>query len=98
MFAAASVREGTSQKELQILKLSLQVHKQNFVVPKTLQFFVLKLFKDPNITFWIVLVGLQADNVLFPFFQQNFKDLRYQNDLCNLRFYKNKIPFKPDGE
>ncbi|XP_074437534.1 opioid growth factor receptor-like protein 1 isoform X1 [Larus michahellis] len=27
----------------------------------------------------------------------NFKDLRYQNDLCNLRFYKNKIPFKPDG-
>ncbi|KAL8172688.1 UNVERIFIED_CONTAM: hypothetical protein K2H54_008141, partial [Gekko kuhli] len=26
----------------------------------------------------------------------NFKDLRYQNDLCNLRFYKNKIPFKPD--
>ncbi|XP_072498688.1 opioid growth factor receptor-like protein 1 isoform X2 [Notamacropus eugenii] len=27
----------------------------------------------------------------------NFKDLRYQNDLSNLRFYKNKIPFKPDG-
>ncbi|XP_026550944.1 opioid growth factor receptor-like protein 1 isoform X2 [Pseudonaja textilis] len=27
----------------------------------------------------------------------NFKELRYQNDLCNLRFYKNKIPFKPDG-
>ncbi|KAM9018768.1 opioid growth factor receptor-like protein 1 isoform 1-T1 [Ara ararauna] len=30
-------------------------------------------------------------------YPQNFKDLRYQNDLCNLRFYKNKIPFKPDG-
>ncbi|XP_058032429.1 opioid growth factor receptor-like protein 1 isoform X3 [Ahaetulla prasina] len=29
--------------------------------------------------------------------EQNFKELRYQNDLCNLRFYKNKIPFKPDG-
>ncbi|KAK1338264.1 hypothetical protein QTO34_001379, partial [Cnephaeus nilssonii] len=27
----------------------------------------------------------------------NFKDIRYQNDLSNLRFYKNKIPFKPDG-
>ncbi|KAG8548733.1 hypothetical protein GDO81_024392 [Engystomops pustulosus] len=27
----------------------------------------------------------------------NFKDLRCQNDLCNLRFYMNKIPFKPDG-
>ncbi|XP_067388716.1 opioid growth factor receptor-like protein 1 isoform X2 [Emydura macquarii macquarii] len=27
----------------------------------------------------------------------NFKDIRYQNDLCNLRFYKNKISFKPDG-
>ncbi|XP_015276384.1 PREDICTED: opioid growth factor receptor-like protein 1, partial [Gekko japonicus] len=31
-------------------------------------------------------------------YPQNFKDLRYQNDLCNLRFYKNKIPFKPDGK
>ncbi|XP_034287850.1 opioid growth factor receptor-like protein 1 isoform X1 [Pantherophis guttatus] len=30
-------------------------------------------------------------------YPQNFKELRYQNDLCNLRFYKNKIPFKPDG-
>ncbi|XP_036625015.1 opioid growth factor receptor-like protein 1 isoform X1 [Trichosurus vulpecula] len=30
-------------------------------------------------------------------YPQNFKDLRYQNDLSNLRFYKNKIPFKPDG-
>ncbi|XP_058410035.1 opioid growth factor receptor-like protein 1 isoform X2 [Diceros bicornis minor] len=28
---------------------------------------------------------------------RNFKDIRYQNDLSNLRFYKNKIPFKPDG-
>ncbi|KAM3932079.1 opioid growth factor receptor-like protein 1 isoform 2-T2 [Leptodactylus fuscus] len=27
----------------------------------------------------------------------NFKDLRCQNDLCNLRFYMNKIQFKPDG-
>ncbi|XP_018120990.1 opioid growth factor receptor-like protein 1 isoform X2 [Xenopus laevis] len=27
----------------------------------------------------------------------NFKDLRSPNDLCNLRFYMNKIPFKPDG-
>ncbi|KAM9316598.1 opioid growth factor receptor-like protein 1 [Gastrophryne carolinensis] len=27
----------------------------------------------------------------------NFKDLRCQNDLCNLGFYMNKIPFKPDG-
>ncbi|KAM4695037.1 opioid growth factor receptor-like protein 1 isoform 2-T2 [Discoglossus pictus] len=27
----------------------------------------------------------------------NFKDIRCQNDLCNLRFYMNKIPFKPDG-
>ncbi|XP_066460513.1 opioid growth factor receptor-like protein 1 isoform X2 [Eleutherodactylus coqui] len=27
----------------------------------------------------------------------NFKDLRCQNDLCNLRFYMNDIPFKPDG-
>ncbi|KAG8444888.1 hypothetical protein GDO86_009879 [Hymenochirus boettgeri] len=27
----------------------------------------------------------------------NFKDLRCQNDMCNLRFYMNKIPFKPDG-
>ncbi|XP_053315433.1 opioid growth factor receptor-like protein 1 isoform X2 [Spea bombifrons] len=27
----------------------------------------------------------------------NLKDLRCQNDLCNLRFYMNKIPFKPDG-
>ncbi|XP_018425281.1 PREDICTED: opioid growth factor receptor-like protein 1 isoform X2 [Nanorana parkeri] len=27
----------------------------------------------------------------------NFKDLRGQNDLCNLRFYMNKIPYKPDG-
>ncbi|XP_036105330.1 opioid growth factor receptor-like protein 1 isoform X2 [Molossus molossus] len=27
----------------------------------------------------------------------NFKDIRCQNDLSNLRFYKNKIPFKPDG-
>ncbi|XP_075058700.1 opioid growth factor receptor-like protein 1 isoform X2 [Mixophyes fleayi] len=27
----------------------------------------------------------------------NIKDLRCQNDLCNLRFYMNKIPFKPDG-
>ncbi|XP_069829586.1 opioid growth factor receptor-like protein 1 isoform X2 [Dendropsophus ebraccatus] len=27
----------------------------------------------------------------------NYKDLRCQNDLCNLRFYMNKIPFKPDG-
>ncbi|XP_008854515.2 opioid growth factor receptor-like protein 1 [Nannospalax galili] len=30
-------------------------------------------------------------------YPQNFKDIRYQNDLSNLRFYKNKIPFKPDG-
>ncbi|XP_053567962.1 opioid growth factor receptor-like protein 1 [Bombina bombina] len=30
-------------------------------------------------------------------YPQNIKDLRYQNDLCNLRFYMNKIPFKPDG-
>ncbi|KAM4771058.1 opioid growth factor receptor-like protein 1 [Rhinophrynus dorsalis] len=30
-------------------------------------------------------------------YPQNFKDLRCQNDLCNLRFYMNKIPFKPDG-
>ncbi|XP_078504149.1 opioid growth factor receptor-like protein 1 [Lissotriton helveticus] len=30
-------------------------------------------------------------------YQQNYKDLRGQNDLCNLRFYLNKIPFKPDG-
>ncbi|XP_063297202.1 opioid growth factor receptor-like protein 1 isoform X1 [Pelobates fuscus] len=30
-------------------------------------------------------------------YPQNFKDLRSQNDLCNLRFYMNKIPFKPDG-
>lgn len=27
----------------------------------------------------------------------NFKDIRYQKDSSNLRFYKNKIPFKPDG-
>ncbi|XP_041419081.1 opioid growth factor receptor-like protein 1 isoform X2 [Xenopus laevis] len=27
----------------------------------------------------------------------NFKDPRSPNDLCNLRFYMNKIPFKPDG-
>ncbi|KAE8603221.1 hypothetical protein XENTR_v10014259 [Xenopus tropicalis] len=27
----------------------------------------------------------------------NIKDLRSPNDLCNLRFYMNKIPFKPDG-
>ncbi|XP_019519554.1 PREDICTED: opioid growth factor receptor-like protein 1 isoform X2 [Hipposideros armiger] len=27
----------------------------------------------------------------------NFKDIRCPNDLSNLRFYKNKIPFKPDG-
>ncbi|XP_068137564.1 opioid growth factor receptor-like protein 1 isoform X2 [Hyperolius riggenbachi] len=27
----------------------------------------------------------------------NLKDLRCQNDLSNLRFYMNKIPFKPDG-
>ncbi|KAM5164683.1 opioid growth factor receptor-like protein 1 isoform 2-T2 [Mantella aurantiaca] len=27
----------------------------------------------------------------------NYKDLRCQNDLSNLRFYMNKIPFKPDG-
>ncbi|XP_043933247.1 opioid growth factor receptor-like protein 1 isoform X2 [Protopterus annectens] len=25
------------------------------------------------------------------------KDMRYHNDLCNLRFYMNKIPFKPEG-
>ncbi|XP_036270771.1 opioid growth factor receptor-like protein 1 isoform X3 [Pipistrellus kuhlii] len=30
-------------------------------------------------------------------YPQNCKDIRYQNDLSNLRFYKNKIPFKPDG-
>lgn len=30
-------------------------------------------------------------------YQQNYKDLRGQNDLCNLRFYLNKIPLKPDG-
>ncbi|XP_023574472.1 opioid growth factor receptor-like protein 1 [Octodon degus] len=30
-------------------------------------------------------------------YPQNFKDIRYQNDFSNLRFYKNKIPFKPDG-
>ncbi|XP_069462323.1 opioid growth factor receptor-like protein 1 [Ambystoma mexicanum] len=30
-------------------------------------------------------------------YQQTFKDLRGQNDLCNLRFYLNKIPLKPDG-
>ncbi|KAM5283225.1 opioid growth factor receptor-like protein 1 isoform 1-T2 [Hipposideros larvatus] len=30
-------------------------------------------------------------------YPQNFKDIRCPNDLSNLRFYKNKIPFKPDG-
>ncbi|XP_012370686.1 opioid growth factor receptor-like protein 1, partial [Octodon degus] len=30
-------------------------------------------------------------------YPQNFKDIRYQNDFSKLRFYKNKIPFKPDG-
>ncbi|KAL7987960.1 hypothetical protein Chor_006879 [Crotalus horridus] len=40
----------------------------------------------------------QHKNSLNPSPLQNFKELRYQNDLCNLRFYKNKIPFKPDGK
>ncbi|KAM8954092.1 opioid growth factor receptor-like protein 1 [Pelodytes ibericus] len=30
-------------------------------------------------------------------YPQNCKDLRCQNDFCNLRFYMNKIPYKPDG-